>query len=54
MAIRIVLVDDHPLVVKGLEQLLQSSPDFEVLDDVQHRVGRAPGRRDVEARRVGP
>jgi DNA-binding NarL/FixJ family response regulator len=31
MAIRIVLVDDHPLVVKGLEQLLQSSPDFEVL-----------------------
>jgi DNA-binding NarL/FixJ family response regulator len=31
MAIRIVLLDDHPLVVKGLEQLLQSSPDFEVL-----------------------
>jgi len=31
MAIRIVLVDDHPLVVKGLEQLLQSSPDFQVL-----------------------
>ena len=31
MAIRIVLVDDHPLVVKGLEQLLQSRPDFEVL-----------------------
>jgi DNA-binding NarL/FixJ family response regulator len=31
MPIRIVLVDDHPLVVKGVEQLLQSSPDFEVL-----------------------
>jgi DNA-binding NarL/FixJ family response regulator len=31
MPIRIVLVDDHPLVVKGLEQLLESSPDFEVL-----------------------
>jgi DNA-binding NarL/FixJ family response regulator len=31
MAIRIVIVDDHPLVLKGVEQLLQSSPDFEVL-----------------------
>jgi DNA-binding NarL/FixJ family response regulator len=31
MAIRIVLVDDHPLVIKGLEQLLRSGPDFDVL-----------------------
>jgi len=31
MAIRLVLLDDHPLVLKGLEQLLQSEPDFEVL-----------------------
>jgi DNA-binding NarL/FixJ family response regulator len=31
MAIRVVLVDDHPLVLGGLEQLLRSEPDFEVL-----------------------
>ena len=31
MPIRIVLLDDHPLVLKGLEQLLQSGPDFEVV-----------------------
>jgi len=28
---RIVLVDDHPIVLKGLEQLLQRQPDFEVV-----------------------
>lgn len=31
MPIRVVLVDDHPLVLHGLEQLLQSGPEFEVL-----------------------
>jgi DNA-binding NarL/FixJ family response regulator len=31
MAISLVLVDDHPLVLNGLEQVLQSEPDFEVL-----------------------
>jgi DNA-binding NarL/FixJ family response regulator len=31
MPIRLVLVDDHPLVLKGLEQLLRSEPDFDVL-----------------------
>jgi DNA-binding NarL/FixJ family response regulator len=31
MPIRVVLVDDHPLVLNGLQQLLQSSPDFEVV-----------------------
>ena len=31
MAIRIVLVDDHPMVLKGLEQLLQLNGDFEVV-----------------------
>lgn len=31
MSIRVILVDDHPLVLKGLEQLLDSSNDFEVL-----------------------
>jgi two-component system, NarL family, nitrate/nitrite response regulator NarL len=31
MSIRVILVDDHPLVLKGLEQLLDSSSDFEVL-----------------------
>jgi two-component system nitrate/nitrite response regulator NarL len=31
MSIRLILVDDHPLVLKGLEQLLDSSSDFEVL-----------------------
>ena len=28
MATTIVLVDDHPLVLDGLEQLLSSNPDF--------------------------
>jgi DNA-binding NarL/FixJ family response regulator len=31
MPIRLVLVDDHPLVLGGLEQLLRAEPDFEVL-----------------------
>lgn len=31
MAIRIVLVDDHPVVLKGIEQLLQLNADFEVV-----------------------
>lgn len=31
MPIRIVLVDDHPLVLGGLQQLLTSNPDFEVV-----------------------
>lgn len=31
MAIKVVLVDDHPLVLGGLEQLLSSGPDFQVL-----------------------
>jgi two-component system nitrate/nitrite response regulator NarL len=31
MPIKVVLVDDHPLVLKGLEQLLGSEPSFEVL-----------------------
>jgi two-component system nitrate/nitrite response regulator NarL len=31
MAIRVVLIDDHPLVLHGLQQLLQSASDFEVV-----------------------
>jgi DNA-binding NarL/FixJ family response regulator len=31
MPIKVVLVDDHPLVLGGLEQLLRSEPDFEVM-----------------------
>lgn len=31
MAISLVLVDDHPLVLGGLEQLLGCEPDFEVV-----------------------
>ena len=31
MPIRVILVDDHPLVLTGLEQVLHSEPDFEVL-----------------------
>lgn len=31
MPIRLVIVDDHPLVLGGLEQLLRHEPDFEVL-----------------------
>jgi DNA-binding NarL/FixJ family response regulator len=31
MPISLVLLDDHPLVLSGLEQLLQSGTDFEVL-----------------------
>lgn len=31
MPIRLVMVDDHPLVLGGLEQLLRVEPDFEVL-----------------------
>jgi DNA-binding NarL/FixJ family response regulator len=31
MSIRLVLVDDHPLVLNGLAQLLASDPEFEVV-----------------------
>jgi DNA-binding NarL/FixJ family response regulator len=31
MAIRLVLVDDHPLMLDGLEQLLRLEPDFEIV-----------------------
>ena len=31
MAIRLVLVDDHPIVLQGLEQLFERHDDFEVL-----------------------
>ena len=31
MAIRLVLIDDHPLVLNGLAQLLGSDPEFEVV-----------------------
>jgi DNA-binding NarL/FixJ family response regulator len=31
MAVSLVLVDDHPFVLGGLEQLLRAEPDFEVL-----------------------
>ena len=30
MAIRLILVDDHPIVLQGLQQLLQRQPDFVV------------------------
>src|SRR4030095_2072330 len=30
MAIRLVLVDDHPIVLQGLEQLFERHNDFEV------------------------
>jgi two-component system, NarL family, nitrate/nitrite response regulator NarL len=31
MSITVVLIDDHPLVINGLEQLLSSGPDFRVI-----------------------
>ena len=31
MPIRIMIVDDHPLVMEGLEQLLKLDSDFEVI-----------------------
>jgi DNA-binding NarL/FixJ family response regulator len=31
MPIRLVVVDDHPLVLRGLEQLLGAEPEFDVL-----------------------
>jgi DNA-binding NarL/FixJ family response regulator len=37
MPIRVVLADDHPLVLTALEQLFQSEPDFEVVS--RHRDG---------------
>jgi DNA-binding NarL/FixJ family response regulator len=31
MPIRLVLADDHPLILQGLEQLFETQPDFQVL-----------------------
>jgi DNA-binding NarL/FixJ family response regulator len=31
MAIRVVLVDDHPIVLQGLQQLFERQPDFNVV-----------------------
>jgi two-component system nitrate/nitrite response regulator NarL len=38
MPIRVVLADDHPLVLTALDQLFRSHPDFEVLSS--HRDGQ--------------
>jgi len=48
MPIRIVLIDDHPMVLKGLEQLLQLNADFEVVATCGTAV---EGLRTVEALR---
>jgi DNA-binding NarL/FixJ family response regulator len=32
LVIRLVLADDHPIVLDGLEQLFRREPDFEILD----------------------
>jgi DNA-binding NarL/FixJ family response regulator len=31
MSVRLILVDDHPIVLDGLQQLLQRQPDFSVI-----------------------
>ena len=36
MAIRVILVDDHPIVLSGLRQLFESSPDFAVVGSCSH------------------
>src|SRR4029078_13572301 len=46
MPIPIVLIDDHPMVLKGLEQLLQLNADFEVVATCATAV---EGARAVEA-----
>jgi DNA-binding NarL/FixJ family response regulator len=33
MTIRLILTDDHPLVLKGLAELCRAEPDFEVLEE---------------------
>jgi len=33
MSVRLVLADDHPLVLKGLAQLCREEPDFEVVEE---------------------
>ena len=48
VAIRLVLIDDHPLVLNGLAQLLSSDPEFQV---VAMCGTAADGLRAVEALR---
>jgi DNA-binding NarL/FixJ family response regulator len=48
MAIRLVLADDHPLILDGLEQLVRLAGDFEVLDRC---VSGEEALRAVEAHR---
>ncbi len=46
MSVRLILVDDHPIVLGGLQQLLQKQPDFRVLaacgdaDEAMAAIGR--------------
>lgn len=49
MAIRIALIDDHPMVLKGMEQLLQLNEDFEIVATCGTA---AEGLQAVEA--IGP
>src|SRR4029077_1642644 len=46
MPIRVVIADDHPLVLRGLESLLGSEPDFQVVAQC------ADGEQALEAVRV--
>jgi DNA-binding NarL/FixJ family response regulator len=46
MTIRVVIADDHPVVLKGLESLLDSEPDFQVVAQC------ADGEQALEAVRV--
>ena len=39
--IRIVLADDHPIVLDGLRNLIRAEPDFELVGEVRKRAQRA-------------
>jgi len=50
MSIRLVIADDHPLILNGLETLLHLEPDIEVRPAVA--MGKRPCNRCADTNRI--
>ena len=49
MTIRLVIADDHPLILNGIEELFAAETDFELAAKNHHRCGNPRGRISAPA-----